>query len=72
MARPPRIVTPEPPEPLIARDGEMRIGLRFTAPYGFCDDHGDRWHWLAGQAVRNPYVLALLRGRSAPVEELEG
>lgn len=61
--------TVEPPAP--AEDAALEP-VRFTAPYGFCDEFGDRWHWMPGQVVRNPFVLALLHARLAPIEYLEG
>ncbi|HTQ70969.1 MAG TPA: hypothetical protein VMH92_05685 [Acidocella sp.] len=45
--------------------------VRLVAIHGFVDDYGDRWHWDCGQIVRNPFVIAMLRERGAPVEEIE-
>jgi hypothetical protein len=42
-------------------------GVRLQSVYGFIDEYGDRWHWDVGQVVRNPFVIAILIMREAPV-----
>lgn len=48
-------------------------GLRVVAEFGFIDDYGDRWHWRAGDLIRNPDVVGLVLSRGdMPVAELDG
>jgi hypothetical protein len=49
----------------------LPAGVRLEKVYGFVDDYGDRWHWEVGQVVRNPFVIAMLLKRKAPVVVIE-
>jgi hypothetical protein len=43
-------------------------GVLVLEVYGFVDEYGDRWHWDAGQIVRNPFAVEMLIRREAPIE----
>ena len=51
---------------------ELPSGVRLEKVFGFVDEYGDRWHWEVGQVVHNPYVIAMLLERKAPVVVIGG
>jgi hypothetical protein len=52
---------------LVVLPEALPSGVRLEKIFGFVDEYGDRWHWEAGQVVRNPSVIAMLLERKAPV-----
>lgn len=63
--------TPEQPEDAVAPEvAPAPSPVRILSVHGFIDEFGDRWHWNAGDLVRNPFVIAMLVERGAPIEQV--
>ncbi len=52
-------------------EASMPAAVRIVRTAGFIDEFGDRWHWAAGDIVRNPYVIGLLAEHGVVAEILE-